>query len=138
MINTTPPATTMCILTKEYELNASPEKVFEALVNADVIQIWSADEAKMTDRVGFEFSLWSGQITGTNTEVIKNKKLVQTWHYDTWKEASKVTITLKAIGEKTLVSLVHEDVPEKALRSIADGWDSFYFGAIQDMFNEKL
>ncbi len=58
-------------------MDAAPEEVFEALVNPDIIQIWSADEAKMGATVGAKFSLWGGQMFGTNLEVIKNKKLVQ-------------------------------------------------------------
>lgn len=133
MIN--PPITITGTITKEYEIEASVTEVFDALVNSDTIQIWSADEATMSDSVGFEFSLWSGQISGTNLEIIKNKKIVQKWHYDNWKEDSKVTITLSGNTSKTEIKLLHEEVPQKHLKSIAEGWDSFYFGAIQDMFN---
>lgn len=126
----------MPTIQKTYEMNASPEEVFEALVNPELIEDWSGDEAKMTANVGGEFSLWGGQMFGTNLEVIKNKKLVQEWCYDQWKDPSKVTFTIKAKGKKTIVDLLHEDVPEKSLNSISDGWDSFYLGAMQQMFEE--
>jgi uncharacterized protein YndB with AHSA1/START domain len=126
----------MPTIEKTYEMNATPEEVFDALVNPDLIEGWSGDEAKMTADVGGKFSLWGGQMFGTNLEVVKNKKLVQEWCYDQWKEPSKVTFTIKAKGKKTIVDLLHEDVPEKSVNSISDGWDAYYLGAMQDMFAE--
>jgi activator of HSP90 ATPase len=120
-----------------YEMNATPEKVFEALVDSEIIQIWSGDEAKMGADVGDSFTLWGGQMFGKNLEVVKNKKLVQEWNYDQWDAPSKVTFTLKPKGKKTVVELLHEDVPEKSLKSIEEGWDQYYLGAMKDMFDEK-
>lgn len=127
----------MPTIEQKYEMNATPEEVFDALVNPDTIQIWSGDEAKMTAGVGGTFMLWGGQMFGTNIEVVKNKKLVQEWCYDQWDAPSKVTFTIKSKGKKTVVELVHEDVPEKSVKSISEGWDSYYLGAMQEMFDEK-
>lgn len=127
----------MSVITQTYEMNAKPEEVFEALVNPDIIQHWSNDEAKMSADVGAKFSLWGGQMFGTNLEVIPNKKIVQEWCYENWTKPSKVTFTIKAKGKGSIVKLLHEDVPEDSVKSIAEGWDSYYLGAIRDMFNEN-
>ena len=126
----------MPTIKQTYEMNASPEEVFEALVNPNIIQDWSGDEAKMSADVGAKFSLWGGQMFGINLEVVKNKKLVQEWCYDQWEAPSKVTITIKAKGKVTIVDLLHEDVPEKSINSITDGWNAYYLGAMQEMFEE--
>jgi uncharacterized protein YndB with AHSA1/START domain len=126
----------MPIIQQTYEMNASPEEVFKALVDSEIIQDWSGDEAKMSGEVGGKWSLWGGQMFGTNLEVVKNKKLVQEWCYDQWDQPSRVTFTLKAKGKKTVVELLHEDVPQKSLNSISDGWGAYYLGAIQEMFDE--
>jgi uncharacterized protein YndB with AHSA1/START domain len=126
----------MPTIEQTYEMNATPEEVFEALVNPDLIQDWSGDEAKMSAEIGAKFSLWGGQMFGTNLEVITNKKLVQEWCYDQWETPSKVTFTIKIKGKKTIVNLLHEDVPEKSVNSIADGWGVYYLGAMQEMFEE--
>lgn len=118
-------------------MNASPEKVFEALVNEEIIQHWSGDEAKMSPEVGARFSLWGGQMFGTNLEVVKNKKLVQEWCYDQWEEPSKVTFIIKGNGEDTIVELIHEDVPERSVKNISDGWNIYYLGAMQEMFKKN-
>lgn len=124
----------MPTIEQTYEINARPEEVFEALVNPDLIQNWSGDEVKMSAEVGAKFSLWGGQMFGINLEVIKNKKLVQEWCYDQWDQPSKVTFMLKPKGKITVVELLHENVPEKSVASISDGWNAFYLGAIQEMF----
>jgi activator of HSP90 ATPase len=73
---------------------------------------------------------------GTNLEVIPNKKIVQEWCYENWTTPSKVTFTIKAKGKGSVVTLIHEDVPEESFKSISEGWDLYYLGAIRDMFNE--
>jgi len=127
----------MPTIQRSYEMNATPEEVFDALLNSDKIQHWSGDEAKMCPEVGGTFMLWGGQMFGTNIEIVKNKKLVQEWCYDQWEEPSRVTFTIKAKGKKTVVELLHEDVPEKSLKSIDDSWNSYYLGAMQEMFEEN-
>jgi uncharacterized protein YndB with AHSA1/START domain len=126
----------MPTIQQTYEMNASPEEVFNALVDPEIIQDWSGDEVKMSAEVGAKWSLWGGQMFGTNLEVVKNKKLVQEWCYDQWEQPSKVTFTLKAKGKKTIVELLHEDVPEKSVNSISDGWGAYYLGSMQEMFDE--
>ncbi|MFL5765408.1 MAG: SRPBCC domain-containing protein [Bacteroidia bacterium] len=126
----------MPTIQQTYEMNATPEEVFQALVDPEIMQDWSGDEAKMSGEVGAKWSLWGGQMFGTNLEVVKNKKLVQEWCYDQWDQPSKVTFTIKAKGKKTVVELLHEDVPEKSLNSITDGWNAYYLGAMQEMFDE--
>jgi uncharacterized protein YndB with AHSA1/START domain len=126
----------MPTIKQTYEMNATPEEVFEALVNPNIIQDWSGDEAKMSGEVGAKFSLWGGQMFGVNLEVVKNKKLVQEWCYDQWETPSKVTFTIKPKGKGAVVDLLHEDVPEKSLNSIADGWGAYYLGAMQEMFED--
>jgi uncharacterized protein YndB with AHSA1/START domain len=127
----------MPIIRQTYEIEASPDKVFEALVNEEIIEHWSGDEAKMSPEVGAKFSLWGGQMFGTNLEVVKNKKLVQEWCYDQWDEPSKVTFEIKGKGDYTIVELIHEDVPQQSLKNISDGWSLYYLGAIQEMFNKE-
>lgn len=128
----------MPTIKKVYEINASVEDVFQALVDADIIEEWSGDEAKMGPNVGDTFSLWGGQMFGENLEVIPNQKIVQEWCYDKWRDSSKVTFTLSYNNNKTIVELIHEDVPEESLNSISVGWDTYYLGAIQEMFDTKL
>ena len=110
-------------------MKATPATVFEALVNPETIQQWSGAPAVMDTNVGSKFSLFGGQIEGTNVEVVANQKLVQTWPSDT-----KVTITLAAHGQATTVELLHENIPADEVEKFSQGWKEHYFGPMQKMF----
>ena len=65
---------------KYYVIPAEPEEVFYALTNPFTIELWTGYPATMNTEVGTEFSLWEGDITGKNLEIITNKKIVQEWY----------------------------------------------------------
>ena len=85
----------------------------------------------MNDKIGTAFNLWDGAIYGKNTEIIINKKLVQDWFGGDWPEASKVSISLKTDGDRTVVDLVHKNIPDNEAKNIGDGWNRYYFGEIK-------
>jgi uncharacterized protein YndB with AHSA1/START domain len=120
----------MKTINQTYELNATPTAVFEALISPEIIEQWSGAPAKMEAKSGTNFSLFGGQVEGTNLEVIANQKLVQTWPHDT-----KVTITLAVNGDATTVELLHEDIPgSEAEELFNQGWKNHYFGPLQTFF----
>jgi len=114
---------------QSYELNASSEAVFDALVNPEIIQQWSGAPAQMDSKAGTKFSIFGGQVEGTNLEVVPNQRLVQKWPSDT-----KVTITLVSNGGTTTAELLHEDIPADEVEKFSQGWNEFYFGPMQKMF----
>jgi len=126
----------MKTIEQTYEMNASPDEVFDALTNPTVIEKWSGVSALMNDEVGTEFSLWDGSIHGKNIEIISNQKIVQEWYGGKWDQPSKVTFTLIANAEGTTVDLLHENVPESASRDIDEGWKKYYLGPMREMFDQ--
>lgn len=76
------------------------------------------------------FSLWGGDIWGKTIEVIKNEKLVQLWHDDRANDGMIVTFTLEKHGEKTTLTLTHENVPENKFDSLESGWKDYYLGPL--------
>ena len=119
----------MDTINQTYELNATPAAVFDALINPETISQWSGAPAIMDNEVGSKFSLFGGQIEGTNLEVIRNQKLVQRWPHQ-----SKVTITLIDNGSGTTAELRHEDIPPEETEEFRQGWREYYFGPLQKMF----
>jgi activator of HSP90 ATPase len=91
----------------------------------------------MTAIKGGAFSLWNSDITGKNTEVKKEKKLVQQWKYKGWEKDSRVTFTLVKKGKNTVVKLTHEGVESKHIKSIAGGWNAYYLGAIKELLESE-
>jgi len=128
---------TSSTITKSYLISAPIEKVWQALVDPTIIHQWSDAPAKMTETVGGEFELWDGDITGTNTTVEKPNRLVQEWQSGDWDKPSSVSILLQPTDDHTEVSLVQTGHPESEQKDLEEGWDSYYFGAIEKYFEAK-
>ena len=73
-----------------------------------------------------KFSLWGGDIHGTNTKVTSEKKLVQDWYSGDWPEPSVVTFSLTGTGDTTEVKLTHTNIPDAEFSDIKSGWDDYY------------
>ena len=85
----------------------------------------------------FNFKFWDGDIFGKNLEVVKNKKLVQDWSENGWENPSRVTFSLISNGGKTELTLIHENVPGKELKSIDDGWDEYYLSPLKNLLENS-
>ena len=117
---------------KKYSISASIDKVWKALVDPDEIENWGGGPATMNDRPGSLFKLWGGDIFGKNVDVQRFKLLVQQWYGGEWDMPSIATFSLQKQGEnKTVVELVHEDVPDREAKDIDKGWDEYYMGPLK-------
>lgn len=124
----------MKIIKKQYQILAPREAVWDALVNPRTIEKWGGGPAKMSDKRGEKFSLWGGDIHGTNIEIVPQKKLVQEWYSsDDPDKATKVTFSLTDKGGLTVLNLIHEGVSDKVFDSIDEGWDTYYLGEIKKL-----
>ena len=121
---------------KYYEINASPEDVYNALTNEATIQLWSGEEAVMPLIPGAEFSLWDGSITGINIEFIPGKKIAQEWFFGEQEASSIVTIILHPSKKGTSAELRHINIPDEDFNNITNGWDNNYFGSISSFYDE--
>ena len=117
---------------------APQESVWDALVNPKTIERWGAGKAKMSEKNGEKFSLWNGQVHGTNLEVILMKKLMQEWYSsDDPKRSTKVIFTLSHKDGCTTLYLKHENVGPKNFESINKGWDEYYLGEIKKLLENN-
>lgn len=122
----------MKTIKQTYNINDSVKDVWQALVDPKIIDEWGGGPALMDNKVGTKFTLWGGDIYGKNIKVVENKELVQEWFGGKWEKPSKTTFTLKEIGDKTEVRLLHEDVPDMEADDIAEGWKDYYLGPLKD------
>ena len=121
---------------KYYILHAEPEEVYAALTNPVTLELWTGEPAVMTTEPGSEFELWGGSIVGRNIEFEEGKKIVQQWYFDGQEQESIVTIKLHKHMQGTSVELRHTNIPDEVYEDFANGWDSSYFGALEDFYNE--
>jgi len=120
---------------KYYLLSASPAEVYLALTNPVSIEIWTGEPAAMSDMTGSEFSLWEGSVEGKNLEFEESKKIVQQWYFGEQEAASIVTIKLHPDKRGTSAELKHTNIPDEDFEDIAEGWDTAYFGSLQEFFS---
>lgn len=121
----------MKTIVQNYDIDAPIEKVWEALVNTKEIEGWGGGPAIMDDKESTKFSLWGGDVHGTNIEVEKFKKLVQEWYGGEWKEPSIVTFKLQKLGSSTKLELLHENIPDEEYEDIDQGWQDYYLGPLK-------
>ncbi len=121
------------IIKQVYLIDAPIEKVWDALVNPKIIEMWSGVSAKMSDKEEAEFELWGGDMHGTNTKVVRNRLLEQDWYGGDWDEPSKVRFELSEKDDQTKVVLTHAGVPEDEVNDFSDGWNRYYLGEIKKL-----
>lgn len=90
----------------------------------------------MDDSVGTTFSLWDGEIHGTNTRVVPEKELAQDWFGGKWDAPSHVTFMLSETDGVTTVELKQDNIPDSELAAIADGWKSYYMNPLIDLLEK--
>jgi uncharacterized protein YndB with AHSA1/START domain len=120
---------------KYYVLAATPEEVYNALVNPIALRLWTGEEAVMSEKPGSEFSLWEGSIEGRNLAFEKNRKVEQEWYFGDQETPSIVTLLLHPHPKGTSVELRHTHIPDEAWDDITEGWTESYFAALQDFFS---
>ena len=124
-------------LTIKRRFKAPPEKVFSAWTEADKMKRWMgpgeifARHVESDPRTGGRYRIImqapSGEefdVSGVYREVIAGEKVVYTWAGTaTPEQQTLVTVTFKRDGDGTLLTLVHEQFPDDALRDLHNsGW----------------
>lgn len=119
---------------QDFHIRASRETVFRALTDPILFEQWSESHAVVSNRIGANFSIFNGYITGTNLEIAMNERIVQDWRTKHWTKPSSVSLTLVKEQMGTKVELRHEGIPDKDYVEIQQGWNKFYLGKIQRFF----
>jgi activator of HSP90 ATPase len=121
---------------QEVDLKASPQRVYEALLDAKQFSAFSGSPADIDGRVGGAFSVFAGHIVGRNVELVPNQRIVQAWRAVTWPEGvySIARFELKSQGSGTHVVLEHTGFPEELREHLAEGWQSHYWTLLQKYF----
>jgi len=109
--------------------NATPEQIFELLMNSEKHSQFTDSDCNISPKVGGKFFAYDGYIDGKNLELIPGKKIVQKWRASDWPRGhySLVTFELKKSPEGTKLIFTQENVPSKFLDDIDKGWFEHYW-----------
>ena len=121
---------------QEIDFAASPQRVYEALLDANRFTAFSGRTAEIDREVGGAFSLFKGHIIGRNLELIPNQRIVHAWRVVTWPEGaySIARFELKPGGSGTHVVFDHVGFPKGLHEQLAQGWEENYWSLLKKYF----
>ena len=123
-------------LKQTIHIKASREDIFNALTNPLTIELWTGYRAVMEPVPDSEFSMFEGDITGRNLQIVQDSKIKQEWYFGDQEKPSIATISLKDDKSGTRVELDHTNIPDEAHENIEYGWKHYYFEALKKFLED--
>ena len=117
---------------QEVAFEASPQRIYEALLDSKQFATFTGLPAEIDPREGGAFSLFGGLITGRNIEFVPNQRIVQAWRPGSWDKGiySIVKFELTPQGSGTLIIFDHTGFPEGKYDGLLSGWNGHYWGRL--------
>lgn len=123
-------------LHQEIELKASPQRIYEILLDSKQFAAVTGMPSDIDPKAGGALTMFGGLIVGRNVELVPNHRIVQAWRPTHWDPGvySVVKFELKSQGTGTLVVLDHTGFPEGSYDSLSSGWYSHYWEPLKKSF----
>jgi activator of HSP90 ATPase len=129
-------------LKQSFILECAPEVVFKAWLDSKLHgeMLASPGEATIDPKIGGEFSIWDGAITGKTLEVDdKNFRIIQDWRYDydDWSVEFPSKLTMEFLPHdngQTKVMVSQTNIPENHTKEIGEGWEQYYWAPMKEYF----
>ena len=115
------------VITFRRSLDASPERVWEALTTERGLTSWLALSAKVDGRQGGDIEIEfddDQEVSGTISRWDPTTHFAHTWIIND-EISSEVAYALTATGGGTDLMLVHTGLPDEMCRGYTPGWHSF-------------
>jgi activator of HSP90 ATPase len=93
--------------------------------------------AKVTGRVGSQFSAWDGYISGKTLELAPPARILQSWRTTEFannEPDSLLEVLLAGTKTGTRVTLNHTNIPAGHGPEYKKGWIDFYFTPMKEYF----
>jgi activator of HSP90 ATPase len=112
----------------EFDYKASPQRIYEALLDSKQFAAFSGMPAEIDPKGGGAFSMFGGMIVGRNVELVPNQRVVQAWRPTHWDPGvySIVRFELKPRDSETMLVLDHTGFPEGEFDHLEWGWNNHY------------
>jgi uncharacterized protein YndB with AHSA1/START domain len=121
-------------------LPATPEQVYEALVDPKLHAQFTGAGATGSRRVGGRFTAWDGYIIGVHRQLVPGERIVQDWTTTEWPDgapASRLELHLKRVTRGTELRMVHSNVPASQAEGYRQGWVDYYWTPLSTFFEQS-
>ena len=120
-------------------LPASPQAVYDAWMSSEGHGEMTLTECTIDPRVGGEYEVGDGYITGRTTALEPGRRIVQTWRTSEFADTdadSEIEVLLEAVDGGTRLTLHHRHVPDGQIDYEHGGWQDNYFEPMREYFTE--
>ncbi|MFY9690015.1 MAG: SRPBCC family protein [Candidatus Acidiferrales bacterium] len=123
-------------LHQEIVLTASPHRLYAVLLDSKQFATFSGAPAAIDPVPGGALSMFGGQITGRNVELVPAHRIVQAWRPASWPPGvySIVRFEFQTQGSQTQVILDHTGFPEGKFAGLDSGWHEHYWEPLKKFF----
>jgi uncharacterized protein YndB with AHSA1/START domain len=109
---------------------APAETLFQMYLDAAKHEVITGAPVQIGSTPGADFSAFGGALSGTILAVTAPHLIVQSWRSTNFNRTdpdSTLILSFTSKGETGQVDLVHINVPDHDLQSVAEGWGKFYW-----------
>ena len=110
-------------------VKASPNSVYDTLVDPVEHTRFTGAAAKISGKVGSTFSLYDRSLTGVVVASERGRRLVLAWRSEGWPKGhySIAQFTFDRIKGGTRITFEQFGIPASDFADIRDGWKQFYW-----------
>lgn len=122
---------------KRFRFYVPSHILFETLLDPQRISVFTGSPAYISDKVGSEFKLFGGNISGILQLVEAPKKIVQKWRFSSWpvNHYSIVSFILEPSGSDFCdVMIEQHGIPDNDFERTSSGWQQHYWHRIKAAF----
>ena len=115
-----------------------PHEVYELLMDSRKHARFTGTKARISRREGGKFTAYDGYIEGINLNIVRDRKIVQSWRGSDWPEGhySRATFSLKKVKNGTHLTFTQSRVPEQYYHDINQGWRDYYWKPMKEMLEK--
>lgn len=119
-------------------IKANPHEVYEALMDSRKHTKFTGAKARISRKVGGNFSAYVRYIQGINLDLVPDKRIVQAWRGSDWPKGhySIATFSLKRMRGGTRLVFSQIGVPNREYKGINQGWRDHYWKPMKEMLEK--
>lgn len=119
----------------------SAKVIFNAWLNSKLHTDMTGGEALVSSKLGGKFKAWDGYISGKNLELIKDKRIIQTWRSSEFAKNdldSLLVVNFEDVSGGCRVTISHSQIPRGQGENYKQGWEDFYLLPMKAYFKKQF